>query len=141
MTDISNLTPASGLLRIETWKDRAYHRFYREVPNLAAFDPEATWQYRVETDLRGPIKSLACDIKITGRTVQWHLGERFIACRVTFPAYDGKPATSVPAKMFLPQSVAEELAYILAGNVTDPEVIAAAAACYAASDFTPQSYR
>ena len=136
MPDISNLTPASGLLRIETWRDKMYHKFYRETPGLAQHDPEATWQYRIETDLRGPIKSLGCDIRITGRTVQMWLGSSFIAARVTFPAYDGKPATSVPAKLFLSQSIAEELAYILAGKI-DAETLAYVAKSYAADNWTP----
>ena len=41
-------------------------------------------QFRLPTNTLGPIKSLAVDVTVTGRTVQWHNGGRQVRVRITF---------------------------------------------------------
>lgn len=56
--------------------------------------------YRLPTHNGGPIESLACEVRITGRKIHYTDIGRRIRCRITFPG-DGEPDVTTGGWMFL----------------------------------------
>lgn len=66
---------------------------------LVAGDSFST--FRLPLNSNGPIKSLAVEIKVTGRTLQRHNGLRCVRVQITFPG-DCEPDTVTGGWMEIP---------------------------------------
>lgn len=58
----------------------------------------ATW--RIDTFNGGPIASLACEVVVTGRTLQRRMGSYYVRVRITFVG-DGEPDTVTSGWMLI----------------------------------------
>lgn len=56
--------------------------------------------YRLPTLSGGPVKDLACEVTLTGRTLQRRLGSYYAKVQVIFVG-DGEPDVVVPGWMFV----------------------------------------
>ena len=56
--------------------------------------------YRIPTSGVGPIKDLACEVHLTGRTLQRRMGSYYVRVQVIFVG-DGEPDVDVSGWMFV----------------------------------------
>ncbi len=56
--------------------------------------------YRIPTASGGPVQSLACEVTLTGRTLQRKMGSYYVKVNVNFVG-DGEPDVNVPGWMFI----------------------------------------